>query len=52
MHTPPLAWGLGFLGGVGSGYLGCRDEVIPPLPHGLVLVNLLYCALAAAWVPA
>lgn len=43
------AWALRV--GWAPGYLGRCDEVIPPLPHGLVLVDLLNGALAASWVP-
>lgn len=48
----PLAGAWALKVGWAPGYLWRGDKVIPPLPHGLVLVDLLYCALAATWVPA
>lgn len=32
-------------------YLWGCDEALPPLSHGLVLIDFFYCALASTWVP-
>lgn len=51
MPPPQVGAGSQAAGSRADSYLRGCDEALPPLSHGLVLVDFLYCALASTWVP-